>query len=76
MNLRVVTEFPWSNLFAYNMFLRPEQKELEDFKADWHIVCAPGFQADPAIDGTRQHNFAVINFTRQMIIIGGTGYTG
>src|SRR5690606_21863625 len=32
--------------------------------------------ADPKIDGTRQHNFAVINFTKKMIIIGGTGYTG
>ena len=37
---------------------------------------APGFMADPEIDGTRQHNFAVINFTDKMIIIGGTGYTG
>lgn len=76
LNLRVVCEYPWSNLFAYNMFLRPEASELEDFKADWHVVCAPGFLADPEIDGTRQHNFAVINFARKMIIIGGTGYTG
>jgi phosphoenolpyruvate carboxykinase (ATP) len=76
MNIRVVTEFPWSNMFAYNMFLRPEDNELENFLPDWHIVCAPGFKADPEIDGTRQHNFAVLNFTRKMIIIGGTGYTG
>jgi phosphoenolpyruvate carboxykinase (ATP) len=40
------------------------------------IVNAPGFLADPELDGTRQHNFAVINFTKKMIIIGGTGYTG
>lgn len=76
MNLRVVAELPWSNLFAYNMFLRPEDSEIENFNPEWHIVCAPGFQADPEIDGTRQHNFAVINFTKKMIIIGGTGYTG
>lgn len=76
LNLRVVCEYPWSNLFAYNMFLRPERAELEDFNPEWHIICAPGFLADPEIDGTRQHNFAVINFTRKMIIIGGTGYTG
>jgi phosphoenolpyruvate carboxykinase (ATP) len=43
---------------------------------EWHVVCAPGFMADPEIDGTRQHNFAVIDFTRKMAIIGGTGYTG
>ena len=76
MNIRVVTEFPWSNMFAYNMFLRPSATELDGFLPDWHIVCAPGFKADPEIDGTRQHNFAVLNFTKKMILIGGTGYTG
>jgi phosphoenolpyruvate carboxykinase (ATP) len=76
LNLRVVTEYPWSNMFAYNMFLRPTSEEVQNFDADWHIVNAPGFLADPEIDGTRQHNFAVINFTKKMIIIGGTGYTG
>ncbi|MFT6844483.1 MAG: phosphoenolpyruvate carboxykinase (ATP) [Flavobacteriales bacterium] len=76
LNLRVVTEFPWSNLFASNMFLRPNNSEIENFEAEWNVVCAPGFMADPEIDGTRQHNFAVINFTKKMILIGGTGYTG
>ena len=76
LNIRVVTEFPWSNMFAYNMFLRPTAEEIESFEADWHVVCAPGFKADPAIDGTRQHNFAILNFSKKMILIGGTGYTG
>jgi phosphoenolpyruvate carboxykinase (ATP) len=75
-NIRVVTETPWANLFAYNMFLRPTKEEVLSFKPDWSIVCAPGFLADPAIDGTRQHNFAILNFTRKIILIGGTGYTG
>ncbi len=76
LNIRVVNEFPWSNMFAYNMFLRPTDAELENFTPEWHVINAPGFMADPEIDGTRQHNFAVINFTKKMIIIGGTGYTG
>ncbi len=76
LNLRVVTELPWSNQFAYNMFLRPTDEEIENFDPEWHVINAPGFMADPEIDGTRQHNFAVINFTKKMIIIGGTGYTG
>jgi phosphoenolpyruvate carboxykinase (ATP) len=76
LNVRVVTETAWSNLFCYNMFLRPEESELEDFKADWHVVCAPGFMADPAVDGTRQANFAILDFTRKIALIGGTGYTG
>jgi phosphoenolpyruvate carboxykinase (ATP) len=76
MNIRVVNEFPWANMFAYNMFLRPTDAEIEIFDPEWHIICAPGFMADPAIDGTRQHNFAILNFTKKMILIGGTGYTG
>ncbi|MEO8116303.1 MAG: phosphoenolpyruvate carboxykinase (ATP), partial [Bacteroidota bacterium] len=40
------------------------------------IIQAPGFFADPSIDGTRQENFAIISFTHKMVLIGGTGYTG
>lgn len=76
LNIRVVTEFPWSNLFANNLFLRPTTEEIMNIAPDWHIVCAPGFRANPAIDGTRQHNFAILNLTRKVILIGGTGYTG
>ncbi|MBL7950472.1 MAG: phosphoenolpyruvate carboxykinase (ATP) [Flavobacteriales bacterium] len=76
LNIRVVAEYPASAMFAGNMFLRPTKAELENFDPEWHIICAPGFHADPAKDGTRQHNFAVINFTKKMILIGGTGYTG
>src|SRR5690606_22353096 len=76
MNVRVVTETPWANLFCYNMFLRPEMSELENFTPEWHVICAPGFMADPAVDGTRQHNFAILDFTRKISLIGGTGYTG
>ncbi|MCB0795889.1 MAG: phosphoenolpyruvate carboxykinase (ATP) [Flavobacteriales bacterium] len=76
LNLRVVAEYPWSALFAGNMFLRPSREELESFEPEWHVINAPGFKADPEKDGTRQANFAIINFTRKMIIIGGTGYTG
>ena len=41
INIRVVTEKPWMNLFAYNMFLRPQEEELEDFRPDWQILSAP-----------------------------------
>ncbi len=76
LNLRVVTEYPWSNIFANNMFLRLKENEIADFSPEWQIICAPGFMADPAVDGTRQHNFAILSMTKKMIIIGGTGYTG
>lgn len=77
LNVRVVTESPWQNLFANNLFLRPTKEEiLKTVKADWSIVCAPGFQAVPELDGTRQANFTIINFTKRIILIGGSAYTG
>jgi len=76
LNIRVVNEYPWSNMFAYNMFLRPTKEELKDFSPEWTVINAPGFMANPEIDGTRQHNFAILNFEKKIALIGGTGYTG
>lgn len=76
MKIRVINELPWSNMFAYNMFLRPSEEELNNFEPDWVIINAPGFMANATEDGTRQHNFAILNFSKQMAIVGGTGYTG
>ncbi|TVZ47818.1 phosphoenolpyruvate carboxykinase (ATP) [Olleya sp. Hel_I_94] len=76
LNIRVINEYSWSNMFAYNMFLRPTEEELKDFTPEWTVVNAPGFMADPEVDGTRQHNFAILDFTRKIALIGGTGYTG
>ncbi len=76
LNIRIINENPWSNLFAYNMFLRPEEASLQSFTADWHIIHAPGFKANPAVDGTRQPNFTLVNFTQKIILIGGSAYTG
>jgi phosphoenolpyruvate carboxykinase (ATP) len=75
-NIRVVTEQAYHNIFANNLFLRPTKEEILNFDPEWTIINAPGFKADPKIDGTRQHNFAILNFTKKIILIGGTGYTG
>ena len=76
MNIRVVNELAWSNLFVYNMFIRPSEEELQNFEPEWTVINAPGFLAEAKIDGTRQHNFAILNFTKKIALVGGTGYTG
>jgi phosphoenolpyruvate carboxykinase (ATP) len=76
LNLRVVNENPWSNLFAANMFLPPDKFLLENFEPEWLILQAPGFKADPLMHGTRKGNFTVVSFTQKTILIGGSGYTG
>ncbi len=75
-SIRAVTELPWSNMFVYNMFLRPTDEEIDNFDPEWLVINAPGFMADPEVDHTRQHNFAILNFTKKIALVGGTGYTG
>lgn len=76
MNIRVINEYPWSNMFVYNMFIRPSDEELQNFEPEWTVINAPGFMADAKVDGTRQHNFAILDFSQKIALIGGTGYTG
>lgn len=76
LNVRVISEKPWSDLFAHNMFIRPEEEELDHFEPDWHILVAPGLQLSPQECGTRQENAAIISFRHKTILIAGTGYTG
>jgi len=76
LNIRVVNENPCCNLFAYNIFLRPEKEELKNIKVDWHLLQLPHFFADPDSDGVRKKNFVIINFAEKIILIGGTQYTG
>ncbi len=76
LNVRVIGVGAAHNLFCYNMFIRPSEAELANFVPGFTVISCPEFEADPEVDGTRSKNFAIINFTRKMIIIGGTGYTG
>lgn len=76
LKLRVINETAYHNLFCYNLFLRPTQEELSNYEPEWLILNAPSFKAVAAEDGTRQHNFSIINFTKKIILVGGSGYTG
>jgi len=76
LNIRVINDNPWSNLFAYNMFLRPDEEELENFTPDWHILAAPGLRLDAQECGVRQHNATVVSFKHKTILIAGSAYTG
>ncbi len=76
LKLRVINTWAWHNLFCYNLFVRPDREELPDFVPEFTILNIPDYWVDPKEEGTRSPNFAVINLTRKIIIIGGTGYAG
>lgn len=73
ISIRVITETAYQNLFAHNLFLRSKPQSENP---EWTIIAAPGFRAVPSEDGTRQHNFTILNFSKKIILIGGSGYTG
>ena len=73
---RVITERAWSNLFVSNMFIRLSEEDILVPSPEWHIVCAPSFKATPDVHGTRQGNVSAIDFSRKIILIAGSAYTG
>ena len=76
LKLCILTTSAWHNLFCANMFLRPSDDELAGFEPDFTILAVPEFLAHPAEDGTRGTNFAILNLSKRVILIGGTGYAG
>jgi phosphoenolpyruvate carboxykinase (ATP) len=76
VKVRVVTENAWHCLFARNMFIRVPVNELAGFVPDFTILHAPSLQADPGADGTRSGTFVLLNFSKSLVLIGGTSYAG
>jgi len=76
INVRVVNETAWHNLFAGQLFVPPESEALADLAPDFTVLNAPSLIADPATDGTRSSVFIVLNFGTRTVLIGGTAYAG
>jgi phosphoenolpyruvate carboxykinase (ATP) len=77
LNVRLVTEIAWKAHFAKNMFIRPTEAELADFKPDWTILDACKTQADGFQDlGIRSEVFVAAHLSERMTVIGGTWYGG
>ncbi len=74
--VRIVTPSAYHGLFARTMFLRPSDAELAVFEPEAVVLHAPGFEADPAEDGTRTGTFVALHPTKQEALIGGTFYAG
>lgn len=74
--IQVINEFAWHNLFARQLFIRPTEEELANHKAEFTVIYAPTFKADPAVDGTRSETFIIVSFEEKIVLIGGTEYAG
>ena len=74
--IRVVSQLAWHNLFARQLFIRPNAELTENHVPEFSILFAPDFQADPAEDGTNSETCIVVSFKKRVVLICGTSYAG
>jgi phosphoenolpyruvate carboxykinase (ATP) len=76
VNVRVINEYAWHNLFIRTMLVRPEAAELANFVPEFTIIDLPSFRADPSRHGCRSETVIAVNLSEKLILIGGTEYGG
>ena len=76
VNVRVINELAWHNLFIRTMLVRPSVSELKSFEPEYTIIDLPSFKADPERHGCRSETVIAVNLTEKLILIGGTAYAG
>ncbi|CAM3768269.1 phosphoenolpyruvate carboxykinase (ATP) [Mesobacillus zeae] len=74
--IQVINEYAWHNLFAHQLFIRPDKEELDSHKAEFTVISTPNFKADPEVDGTSSETFIIVSFEKKVVLIGGTEYAG
>lgn len=76
VNVRVINQMAWHNLFVRTLLVRPKAEELAGFTPEYTIINLPSFKADPARHGSVSDTVIAVNLTEKMILIGNTEYSG
>jgi phosphoenolpyruvate carboxykinase (ATP) len=76
IKVRVFTEQAWHSLFIRNMLIRPRLDELASFVPDLTLIDLPSFKADRRRHGVRSETVIALDFSRRIVLIGGSSYGG
>lgn len=77
LKVRFIMEVAWQAHFVKNMFIRPSDEELKDFKPDFVVLnAAKAVNKDWEKQGLNSENFVVFNLSEKMQLIGGSWYGG
>ena len=76
LNARIFCEFAWHSAFIRHLLRRPDAKDLAGFQPEFTVVNLPSFRADPARHGCRGETVIACDFTRRLVLIGGSEYAG
>jgi phosphoenolpyruvate carboxykinase (ATP) len=75
--VRVITEQAWHSLFARHMFIEvPGATGRTAHDPEFTVIDMPGLTADPKAHGTNSEVFILLNFAKNLVLIGGTSYAG
>mgnify|MGYP001016466321 CR=1 FL=1 len=75
--VRFILEVAWQAHFVKNMFIRPDEKELDEFEPQFVVLNASkATNPDWKKQGLNSENFVLFNLTAGMSVIGGTWYGG
>ncbi len=76
VNIRLIAEYTWHALFLQHLLRKPDPAQAKQYQAEYTIVNAPGFRADPERHGCKSDTVVAVNFSEKLILIGGTEYAG
>jgi phosphoenolpyruvate carboxykinase (ATP) len=74
--IRVITDKAWQILFATQIFIRPTDIELVNHDPKFTLISVNDFGAVCDLEGTRSETFIIINFKKNLVLIGSTSYAG
>jgi phosphoenolpyruvate carboxykinase (ATP) len=74
IRLKIITEYAWHALFARQLFIRSGRPSTDE--AEWTILNAPTYVADPQRDGTHSDGAVIIDLANRRILLCGMPYAG
>ena len=77
LSVRIIAKKAWQAHFVHNMFIRPEENQLENFSPGFTIINASDVKNDNYKEyGMHSETFIVFHIKKRIAIIGGTEYGG
>jgi len=75
--VRIITERAWHSLFAHHLFIpEPDPARQLNHEPQFTVVDIPSFTARPEVEHTNSEVFILLNFSKRLVLIGGTNYAG
>lgn len=76
MVIRIISELAYASLFSNNLFIRIPADRVTDYQPEFTVIHCPAYLADPTMDGTHTGTFIIVDFSKKIVLIGGTSYAG